>query len=384
MNILINASNIRKSGALQVTLSFLEEVKKITRHNYLIVVSAEVEQQINIASFPPNCRISSLSTGTPGSRGFFNQIKKLGDLEKNFQADCVFSVFAPTYWTPRAPHLAGFAYVWAINPDSIFIKNLSLIQQFKTWLENSVKKHFIKKNATYHVVEEDDVKRRLSKYFSINEENIFIVNNTYNHHFNNPSQPTTVKINFPEKKPGEFNLVTISSNFPHKNLKIIAAVSRELKTKGYNNVYFYLTLKQQEFDATFKEDNNIKNLGVVAASDCPYIYTRADALLLPTMLECFSASYPEAMVMKRPILTSNLSFARSICGDAAIYFDPLNPADIAGKIIRLINDKNLYDEMVLNGIKKLAAFPSAAGRASAYIDICEQIVNKEKLIKPKH
>ncbi len=381
MNILINASNIRKSGALQVTLSFLEEVKNITRHNYLIVVSEEVERQINASSFPHNCRVLALSTGTPGSRGFSTQIRKLGEAETSFNAAIVFSVFAPTYWTPKAPHLAGFAYPWAINPDSVFLQQLPFKQKLKARLENSIKKYFIRKNAQYHVVEEDDVKHRLAKYFNIQQKNIYVVNNTYNHHFNNPVNLAAAKVQFPAKRPGEVNLVTLSSNFPHKNLSIITRVSKALKQKGYNNVYFYLTITSNEFDAVFAGDTNIRNLGVVAAAECPAIYAQSDALFLPTMLECFSASYPEAMIMKRPILTSDLSFARSICGNAAIYFDPLNPADIADKIIGLINNNGLYTELVKNGLQRVKQFPSAAGRANAYISICEEIIEQKSMNK---
>ena len=376
MNIMINASNIRKSGALQVTLSFLEEVKKITRHNYLIAVSEEVERQIDITSFPSNCTVLPLSTGTPLSRGFLRQIKKLGEAERKFGADCVFSVFAPAYWTPTAKHLVGFASVWAINPDSAFIKSLPLKERIKTSLGNAFRNYFTKRNTIYHVVEEDDVKTRLSRYLGIDKRNIYVVNNTYNHHFDEPSALLTATIKFPEKIPGQFSLVTISSNFLHKNLSIIPAVSKELKSKGHNDIYFYLTIKQPEFEVLANGDENIKNLGVVAASDCPYVYSQSDAMLLPTMLECFSASYPEAMVMKKPILTSDLSFARSICGDAAIYFDPFNPADIAEKIIRLKTDKTMYDTLVANGTKKVKSFPTAFERASRYIEICEEIMEK--------
>ena len=376
MNIMINASNIRKSGVLQVTLSFLEEVKKITRHNYLIVISKEVERQIDTTSFPSNCTVLPFSTGTPLSRGFMSTIKKLGEIERNFKADCVFSVFAPTYWTPTAKHLAGFANVWAINPDSVFIKRLPLKVRIKTLLGNAFRNYFIKRNTVYHVVEEDDVKTRLSKYLGVNESNIYVVNNTYNHHFDEPSALLTATIKFPPKKTGQFSLVTISSNFLHKNLTIIPAVSKELKSKGHNDIYFYLTIKQDEFEIFANGDENIKNLGVVAVSDCPYVYSQSDAMLLPTMLECFTATYPEAMVMKKPILTSDLSFARSICGDAAIYFDPFDPADIAEKIIRLKNDRKLYDTLVANGSRKVKSFPSAFERASRYIEICEEITAK--------
>ena len=55
-------------------------------------------------------------------------------------------------------------------------------------------------------------------------------------------------------------------------------------------------------------------------------------MFLPTFLECFSASYAEAMLMKKPIITSNLGFAQNVCKDAAVYFDPCNPEDIIDKI----------------------------------------------------
>ena len=75
--------------------------------------------------------------------------------------------------------------------------------------------------------------------------------------------------------------------------------------------------------------------------NCPKLYNQADAMFLPTLLETFSASYPEAMKMERPILTSDLDFAKDICGDAALYFNPLDSYDIANKI-KTINDRSHY------------------------------------------
>ena len=274
MNVLINASNIRKSGALQVTLSFLEEVKKITRHKYLILVSEQVEKQIDISIFSCQLQRCTIVYRHTGKQGIYEAGKKIKRGRKSIRGRlCIFCICAVTYWTPKAPHLAGFANVWAINPDSVFINSLPLVmQRIKTYLGDAFRNYFIKRNTVYHVVEENDVKRRLSKYFGIKESNIFVVNNTYNHHFSDLSNLENPAIAFPEKKQGQFSLVTISSNFLHKNLKIIGAVSRELKLKGYSNIYFYVTIRQPEFDAMYNGDSNIKNLGVIAASDCPYVY----------------------------------------------------------------------------------------------------------------
>jgi len=61
-------------------------------------------------------------------------------------------------------------------------------------------------------------------------------------------------------------------------------------------------------------------------------------LLLPTLLESFSATYVEAMSFDCPILTSDLDFARGVCGDAAVYFDPWNPESIKNAIVKLKED----------------------------------------------
>ena len=44
-------------------------------------------------------------------------------------------------------------------------------------------------------------------------------------------------------------------------------------------------------------------VGGVDIRECPSLYEQCDFMFLPTLLECFSASYAEAMKMRRPILT---------------------------------------------------------------------------------
>ena len=141
---------------------------------------------------------------------------------------------------------------------------------------------------------------------------------------------------------------------------------------------FTLTIPQEDFRNTFgKETDYLKNLGPISSKECPQHYNNADALFLPTLLECFTASYPEAMVMKRPILTSNLAFARQICGEGnALFFDPLNDVDIADKIEQIVNDSSLFEKLVSNGSKRVKEFLSSEQRAQAYVSILEQITSK--------
>lgn len=99
-------------------------------------------------------------------------------------------------------------------------------------------------------------------------------------------------------------------------------------------------------------------------------------MFLPTLLECFSASYAEAMVMKKPILTSDLGFAHTVCKDAAVYFDPDDANDVAAKIIELMQFPEKQIELIEKGTKQLRQFGSAEDRAKEVLRVCKQLTEK--------
>ena len=142
---------------------------------------------------------------------------------------------------------------------------------------------------------------------------------------------------------------------------------------------FILTIDENNFSKYFSDfKENIINLGPVESKFCPYIYQQADALFLPTLLESFTASYPEAMKMKLPILTSNYSFAKDICGDAALYFDPLDPDDIAEKIKLVASNQHLRDKLIRNGQEILKTFETPETRARKTIELLEELIVTNK------
>ena len=82
-------------------------------------------------------------------------------------------------------------------------------------------------------------------------------------------------------------------------------------------------------------NDSIVNIGPVKQEDLAWLYKQSYALFLPTLLESFSGTYLESMKFNIPILTSNFDFAREVCNNAALYFDPININDIKTKILSL-------------------------------------------------
>jgi glycosyltransferase involved in cell wall biosynthesis len=108
----------------------------------------------------------------------------------------------------------------------------------------------------------------------------------------------------------------------------------------------------------------IVNLGIIHPNQCVNLYNSCDIVFVPSLLEIFTAVYPEAMASGKPIVTNNLSFAKSICGDAALYYDYSSAEDASLKIIELIENNNLRLNLINNGLKRLSFFDTSESRFS--------------------
>ncbi|YCM42632.1 glycosyltransferase [Verrucomicrobiaceae bacterium 227] len=373
MKLIINTTTLVLGGALQVALSFLNELKIFGQDDYHVFLSAQVEAQLEKESFPANFTFYSFEQSPASLLHRWSVVKRLKQLEETIEPDVVFTVFGPSYWRPKAKHLSGFALPHIVYSDGIYVQKLP----FKIHLKALIyQKWEHKRCADYYVTETEDVSNRLASKICIPEERVFTVGNTCGSSFFD-----TIKDRFDVVEsayPKAFKFVTISANHKHKNLGFIAEVIKELDVINISCV-FYVTLNPADYEQLFSHaGDRVINLGPVDVKYCPSIYSQCDALFLPTFLECFTASYAEAMAMNKPIITSDLGFARTVCDNAALYCDPVNAKSTAQQISNLVSDKSQYNDLIQKGRNRLATFPTAAERARKYVDILKEIMKKGK------
>ncbi|WP_170234465.1 glycosyltransferase [Bizionia saleffrena] len=371
MKLLINTSNIVIGGGLQVSLSIIETLKKHPDNEYNIFVSPQVNRQLNTDDYPANFKFFLIENSPANLRKRRKTLKILFELERTILPDLVFTVFGPSYWNPKSLHITGFANGWCYTPDSIAFKKLSYLQLRKSKLLIFFKNRFIKK-ADYIIVETETAKQNIYKNLNYPLKNIFVVGNTFHPSF------LETEVLEKRKESDVFKLLVLSGFYPNKNLKIINEVVVELQNKFKLKFKFILTLNDNTFKTNFIDSKYIENIGPQNIIDCKELYQKIDALFLPTLLETFSANYLEAMVMKVPILTSDLDFARELCGNAALYFNPLSPKDIAEKILELQENENLQEELIRNGELKLEQFETPESRTSKYLLIFKEIIINKK------
>ena len=373
MRILINTATTNKGGGIQVAISFIEECKELYEHEYFVVLGENISKLIHKDSFTENFTFyeapfrPATKVFSWSSHNFF--LKKI---EKEWKPDVVFTTTGPSYWRPKVKHVIGYNLPHYIYSDSPYFQIISFKR--KLWWKSMkiYAKYTLKRDADALVVQTDDLRERVKKLLS--KKSVFTVSNTISEHYLSPKK---VAKKLPVKAKNKFRLLTLSAWYPHKNLSIIPKVLDVLIKKGYTNIVFVVTLSKKDeaklhlFD---KYEGQLINIGQVKAEEGASLYEECDAMFLPTLLECFSASYAEAMKLRKPIITSDMGFAHTVCKDAALYVNPMDENDIASKIIELSTSQELQEDLMNKGVERLQKFGSSKDRAKRYIQICKSLV----------
>lgn len=100
----------------------------------------------------------------------------------------------------------------------------------------------------------------------------------------------------------------------------------------------------------------IKMLGYVPDSDLKNLYRLASLLVFPSFCEGFGLPVLEAMASGLPVVSSQISAVEEVAQDAALYFDPQDPEEMAKKILLALEDENLSQKNVERGKKRALDF----------------------------
>ena len=187
----------------------------------------------------------------------------------------------------------------------------------------------------------------------------------------------------------KLKLFVLTHYYTHKNLEIIVDVFKKYQDK-LRDVVVILTISEEQHPgakrllAMIKQlrlENNIITVGSLRQQELAAYYRNCHALFLPTLLESFSGTYLEAMNFQTPILTSDMDFAHNICGDAAIYFDPIDVDSVYNAIIKFKDAPDIARQLVEAGHDQMKRFDTSWNDiAQGVMKELEGIVQKSKAL----
>lgn len=101
---------------------------------------------------------------------------------------------------------------------------------------------------------------------------------------------------------------------------------------------------------------NVRFLGHVPDDHVPGLMAGATAFVYPSLYEGFGFPLLEAAHCGTPVAASGTSSIPELMGDAAVYFDPRRPEQMAAAMRSLVDDGALRDRLVAEGRRRLARF----------------------------
>ena len=367
----INAANLHTGGAIQVAVSFIDELLGIDVDDFEIHIYVSDEVDNNLKSINSMAR-TQRNYKVANTYGISALRSSLNEKLKDF--DLVFTIFGPNYL--RIQHgiqLVGFAQAWIITKN---IQNtLSALPAFKNRVKFFLQRLFFMR-ADRLIVELDHVREGLVREGIANRESVDVVHNCISSVYLDPfswedlSKPITKRT---------FSIGFLGRDYPHKNTALLPEVRRCLMHKHGLKVDFFVTFNDAEWAAkpeAFK--TSVINVGPLSVAQCPRYYHAMDAVIFPSLLECFSATPLEALAMQKPLFASDRIFVREVCGNFAFYFDPLDAesaADVISEYITLCHGK---DQQRLSTARDHAInFSSSRQRALSYLKIIRGILAEE-------
>lgn len=368
--ILLNFSNIRTGGGLQVAISFLIELNAhhLSRCYYVILSSAVAEALPSKVFQNSNLKITIFDS--IGIRGLFSKFSF-----SQAQYHVSFTLFGPKYTLTRSKNeIVGFAQPWISTPINPLYKQMGVIDRFVTDLKFFIQSLFFSR-ADRLVVELDHVKKGLAKNCLLGQIPVTVVKNALSSLYYD--KETWCEIEDIKEYKG-LKLGLIARDYNHKNIGVLGDVAKLLNNKYGIDVRFYFTLNSDEWKhhkVRFGEYGI--SVGSLSVYQCPRFYELMDGIVFPSLLECFSATPLEALFMGKPLFASDRGFVRDVCGDYAFYFDPIDPHSIAAVIASFFLGPSRDLKLAEDATKHVQHFSTAPQRALDYISIIESVVDRK-------
>lgn len=151
-------------------------------------------------------------------------------------------------------------------------------------------------------------------------------------------------------------LLYVGAAYPHKNLGVLAKGYCRLLEKR-PNLKLVVVGKKDYWQAQFKEDCPEAIIpGYLSNEKLAAYYQHASLFVFPSLSEGFGLPPLEAMAYGVPVLSSNRTAIPEACGEAAEYFDPHSPKDLADKAEELLNNPEKRAEMSKLGKEQVKKF----------------------------
>lgn len=245
--------------------------------------------------------------------------------------------------------LLGTNMVATVHDASVYAVPSAYSVAFRTWYRTMIP--IVGRRARRLVTVSDFSRHELERYARIDHHRMTTIPNGGEHIH---SQPADAGV-FERLALSRRYVLAVSSQSRHKNLNGIVAALEYLPHRDFD-VVFAGGSDPRIFSHGAICSGAIRLAGYVTDAELRALYENAECFVYPSFYEGFGLPPLEAMTCGCPVVVSRAASLPEVCGDAAVYCDPRDPADIARAVARVTGDPGLQEDLRYRGRARASRF----------------------------
>ena len=218
------------------------------------------------------------------------------------------------------------------------------------------------KNADKIIAISEQTKKDIIDFYGIHPEKIQVIYQSCHRIFKKQANDDIKnKVKEKHKLPSKFLLYVGSINERKNLLTILKTLlqlpSHRLVVVGKGKHY------KKKCESYIKEhhlESQVLFLNIKETEDLAAIYQMANIMIYPSIFEGFGIPILEALYSKIPVITSEGGCFPEAGGPNSMYIDPNNEQQLKESILKIENNTNLRQEMILKGYSHAQQFSEAS------------------------
>lgn len=170
-------------------------------------------------------------------------------------------------------------------------------------------------------------------------------------------------------------VLALANTYAHKNISLLIEAFSAVGDNGLQLVLFGKDSAADFRNAGVEPSRRVVFTGHVSDGERRALYENALCFAFPSTTEGFGLPPGEAMALGCPAVVAPCGAIPEVCGDAAIYVDPHDPAAWMEVFRALANDEALRRSHVEKGRERMADFTWDRA-ASALIDVVAEVAEE--------
>lgn len=263
--------------------------------------------------------------------------------------------FAPAHYSPR--FFSGKLVVTIHDLSYIYFPNEFLkkdLYKLTTWTAQSVQK------AAKIIAVSKTTKKDILSHYDIDTTQVEVIYNGFEKHATGTINEMEVleRLNLQKKS----YILYVGTVQPRKNIQHVIRAMKKVHITHPELRFVVVGKKGWLYEEIFslvkelKLEDTVIFTGYLPDNEVIQLYKNALSYVHPSLYEGFGIPILEAMSYKCPVIASAASSLPEIGGEACLYFDPTNIADLADDIIQMIERPELRKELIEKGSKRMKEF----------------------------